>query len=476
MTFATLGSIRLFVEAPSSNDRQEDSASQDDAVAGRLDFSLPELPEVVNAAPDPVSLSATIVRSAPTTSYLENIGLASEDARKWAILMRTAMKVRSLERGHVLTLYKDPETGEVRGFKYNLNDRFAVTELTYGAGVVRASVEPIQYIVRPMVVSFKLTTDFWREARRNALPPLVVATLDSAFKNNHPLGLLPRGSDVKLIYQEKVSRDGNARYVTGLQAAQIQVGRKTLTALAFCDEDGHSRLYDVDGRALEAQALRYPLDFQYISSGFNLYRYHPILHEYRAHVGVDLVARYGTPVRAVADGRVETAGWCGELGRCVRILHDGGIASIYGHLSQIQPEVQEGSLVQVGQVIGKVGSTGLSTGPHLHYAVEQDGRYVNPLTANIGSNHQVGPRMRALFERFRADYQTIFNRVPAGGHGPVNSPLPSITASAEPSVVAAIKNDMVRPGHHASNLRNRPAVIQTAAEVTVIDGRKSVMR
>src|SRR5262245_36593754 len=86
MTLATLGSIRLFVEAPSSNDRQDESASQDDAVAGRLDFSVPESPEVVNAAPDPVSLSATIVRSAPAAAYLEDIGLASEDARKWARL------------------------------------------------------------------------------------------------------------------------------------------------------------------------------------------------------------------------------------------------------------------------------------------------------------------------------------------------------------------------------------------------------
>jgi murein DD-endopeptidase MepM/ murein hydrolase activator NlpD len=480
MTLATLGSIRLFVEAPSSNDWQ-DSASQDNAVAGRLDSSVPEPPEIVNPAPEPVSLSVTISRSAPAASYLEDFGLASADARRWSTLMRTAMGVRNFERSHVLTLYEDPATGELRGIKYNLNDRVAVNELTYGAGVIRINGEPIRYVVRPVVVSFKLTSNFWREARRNALPPTVVATMEYAFKNSRPLGLLPRGSDVKLIYQEKVSRDGNARYVTGLQAAQIQFGRKVLTALAFRDEDGRPRLYDVDGRALGTEPLRYPLDFQYISSGFNLYRYHPILHEFRPHVGVDLVARYGTPVRAVADGRVETAGWCGELGRCVRILHDGGIASIYGHLSQIQPELNEGSFVEVGQVIGKVGSSGLSTGPHLHYAVEQDGHYVNPLTANIGSNHRVGPRMRALFEGFKADYLGIFDRLPAGSHGFVNSPLASIFAGATPGVaatvnVATVNNETVGADRRRSTARTRPAIIETTAETTVIDGRRSVMR
>ena len=140
---------------------------------------------------------------------------------------------------------------------------------------------------------------------------------------------------MKLIYQERVSRDGTARTVTGLQAAQISFGNKTLSAFAFRDLKGEAHLYNAEGESLEPQSLRFPVDFQYISSGFSFHRYHPILHEYRPHVGVDLAAHYGTPVKAIADGRVETAGWCGELGRCVRIDHEDGMVSIYGHLSEI---------------------------------------------------------------------------------------------------------------------------------------------
>jgi murein DD-endopeptidase MepM/ murein hydrolase activator NlpD len=376
-----------------------------------------------------------------------------------------------------LTLYKDPGTDDLRGFKYNVDDRVAVSEINYGVGVIRASPEPIRYVFRPVAVSFRLNSNFWREARRNELPPTVLATLDYAFKDNHPLGLLPRGSAIKLIYQEKVSRDGNAQYVTGLQAAQIQFGSKTLTAVAFRDESGYPRLYDVSGHSLGAEALRYPLNFEYISSGFSLYRYHPILHVYRPHVGVDLVARYGTPVKAVADGRVETAGWCGELGRCIRILHDDSVVSIYGHLSQIEPELHDGADVHVGQVIGKVGSSGLSTGPHLHYGLEKDGRYLNPLTATIGTNHQVSPRMRALFDRFESEYLAVFSRLPAiRNRRSVSRILPSLFGNPAPDVTAIADYDSRAPDHQQSRDHAKGMVVETAAEATVIDGRRSVMR
>ncbi len=474
--FATLGSIRLFVEGP-SDDSQENTSSQNTDVAGRLDYSFPDQPEIVNTAPEPITISVTLDRAAPIYSYLQDAGLARNDAQRWSWLIEQTARVRNFQSGHALTLYKDPGTGDLRGLKYNLDERMAVSELSYGAGVIRVSPEFIRYVFRPVAVSFRLTGDFWREARRNDLPPTVVATLDYAFKDKHPLGALPRGSDIKLIYQEKVSRDGSARYVTGLQAAQIQFGSKTLTAVAFRDENGHPRLYDVNGRVLGAEALRYPLNFQYISSGFNLYRYHPILHQYRPHVGVDLVARYGTPVKAVADGRVETAGWCGELGHCVRILHDGGIVSIYGHLSQISPGLHDGSNVRVGQVIGRVGSSGLSTGPHLHYGLEKDGRYVNPLTATIGANHQVSPRMRALFDRFKSHYVAVFNRLPAlGNRLMVSRTLPSISGATAPGVTAIVDRDTETPAHHRSRRHVKAAVIETAAETMAIDGRTSVMR
>jgi murein DD-endopeptidase MepM/ murein hydrolase activator NlpD len=475
MTLGTLGSMRLFLNG-TSDDRQETAARRSADVAGTLQHFLPQEPQTVNVAPEPITISITLDRSARIYSFLQDAGLTPADARKWSSSIELSAAVSNFESGHTLILYRDPGTGDLRGLKYNINDRVAISELNYGKGVVRASLELIRYVFRPVAVSFRLGGNFWREARRNDLPPTVVATLDYAFKDNQPLGLLPRGSDIKLIYQEKISRDGNSRYVTGLQAAQIRYGARTLTAVAFRDDNGRPRLYDGSGHALGAEALRFPLNFEYISSGFSLYRYHPILHQYRPHAGVDLVARYGTPVRAVADGKVATAGWCGELGRCVRIFHDNGLVSVYGHLAEIQQELHQGADVQVGQVIGQVGSSGLSTGPHLHYGLEKDGRYIDPLTATIGANHQISPRMRALFERFKSEYLAVFSRISSPrNHRPVSRTLPETFGNPAPGVIA-IADSTAGGLDRERSISTNAMTFRTAAKEQEINGRRSIMR
>ena len=169
--------------------------------------------------------------------------------------------------------------------------------------------------------------------------------LEGAFQDRHPLTDLPRGSDVQVDLPGEGQPRRQLREVTGLQAAKIRFDGKSLTAFAFRDENGEPHLYDSNGSALGPQSLRFPVNFDYISSVFTERRFHPILHEYRPHEGVDLATHYGAPVEAVADGRVETAGWCGGLGRCVRIQHQGGIISIYGHLSRISIGLEPGDKV-----------------------------------------------------------------------------------------------------------------------------------
>jgi hypothetical protein len=118
----------------------------------------------------------------------------------------------------------------------------------------------------------------------------------------------------------------------------------------------------------------------------------------------------------------------------------------------------------------------LSTGPHLHYGMEKDGRYVNPLTATIGSNHQVSPRMRALFDRFKAKYLAIFDRLTGpGNRGVVNRSLPALSSTATPGVSAITYDDGPTLEHHRARNRATP-IMQTTAATTEIDGRASVMR
>ena len=147
------------------------------------------------------------------------------------------------------------------------------------------------------------------------------------------------------------------------------------------------------------QGMKLPVSGR-VTSGFGE-RFHPILGYERFHAGVDLAAVRGTPIVAAADGRVVSAGWHGGYGQQVAIAHDGGVETTYGHMSRIA--AYAGELVHRGQVIGYVGSTGLSTGPHLHFEVMKNGRPVNPLTAKLtgGPGHLEGEKLHAFQDQLR---------------------------------------------------------------------------
>jgi murein DD-endopeptidase MepM/ murein hydrolase activator NlpD len=447
---ATFASIQIFFQA---GEPPTPATSILELSAGEVQRDSIEKAETAIPAPDPIIIQLTLDRSATMLRYLEDAGLDPAEAQNWADQFRAVASTPMLRQGHSLVLYKDPETGDLRGLRYDLNTNIAIIEHGLGAGVIRTSRDLIQYDIQRVSVSFQVTRSFRTAAQRHNLPEPVVYTLENAFSNVHPLDELPSGSVVKLIYQEKVSRDGSYRLVTGVEAAQVEDGSHVLSAFAFRDERGRPRLFDASGKELgQQQSLRFPVKFEYISSGFTFHRYHPILHEYRPHVGVDLVAKYGTPVQAIADGQVETAGWCGELGRCVRLEHSHGMVSIYGHLSRITPGLERGTWVSMGEVIGRVGSSGLSTGPHLHFALEKEGHYVNPLTQSLGVNHQVSPRMRSLFDQFKENYLRMLGKLPdLGGHFHIGAPA----ASASQTTVGASKGPLAPTRAQRRHVRRR---------------------
>jgi murein DD-endopeptidase MepM/ murein hydrolase activator NlpD len=140
-----------------------------------------------------------------------------------------------------------------------------------------------------------------------------------------------------------------------------------------------SSYYNLEGKSLRRAFLRAPLSYIRISSGFTLRRFHPILRRWMPHQGVDYAAPYGTPVRAIGRGRVIFVGWKRGLGKQVIIKHPNGFKSYYGHLSRFAKGIYKGKYVEQGEIIGKVGSTGLSTGPHLDFRLKKGGRWINPL-------------------------------------------------------------------------------------------------
>ena len=177
---------------------------------------------------------------------------------------------------------------------------------------------------------------------------------------------------------ERHSRDGKLAGYGPILAAEFVNDGRQLRAIRFTPEGGPAAYYDDQGRSLKRFFLKSPLKFEpRVTSRFSSSRQHPILGYARAHNGVDYHAGTGAPVVSVAPGVVTMAGWTGGGGRTVKLRHPNGYETEYLHLSAI--EVRQGARISQGELLGRVGKTGLATGPHLHYGLKKNGRYVNPI-------------------------------------------------------------------------------------------------
>ncbi len=188
---------------------------------------------------------------------------------------------------------------------------------------------------------------------------------------------LQPGDAFRLVFDRITRENGTVAY-GAIHGAEFRNSGRVLKAIRFIGPDGKAGFYNEDGRSLKRFFLKSPLKFEpRITSRFSYSRLHPVLNVRRAHLGVDYAAPVGAPVVVVSHGTVTRAGFAGDAGRLVAVRHSGGYESMYLHLSSIV--VRVGQRVSQGDLLGRVGSSGLSTGPHLDYRLRKNGVYVNPL-------------------------------------------------------------------------------------------------
>ncbi len=217
-------------------------------------------------------------------------------------------------------------------------------------------------------------------------------------------------NDSYRIIVEGFFYNGEFRKYGNIVAAEFTNNGELFKAYRF-EHDGKADYYDEAGNSRKKAFLKAPLNFRKISSHFSKGRFHPILKIRRPHQGIDYAASKGTPVSAVGDGTVVHAGWKGAYGNMVVIRHPNGWKTCYGHLSRIAKDVRKGRAVEQGQTIGQVGSTGLSTGPHLHYEVRINEKRVNPLALKIPKGWPVPRKELAEFKALRSRMDSYLSNI-----------------------------------------------------------------
>ena len=373
----------------------------------RLHYSL-ELPEPAETLQQEIAQTVDEMESAPWESVTIKSGdtLASIFAKKGispatthqiARLNEQTKQLRYIKPGQEIQLLLDEER--------NLKQMKYVPDITRTLLIQRTEDQSFdsriinfQLDAYPVYREGRIENSLFEAAANADIPEDVIMDLVAIFGWDIDFSLdIRKGDRFGIVYEELYKDDVKIRNGRIL-AAEFTNDGKTYRAVYYTDPTGESDYFSPDGKSMRKAFLRSPVEFSRISSRFTNKRWHPLLSKWRSHKGVDYAAKRGTPVRASGDGKVIFAGSKGGYGRLIVVRHGGRYTTAYGHLHRYARGVRNGKKVKQGQIIGYVGSSGLATGPHLHYEFRVNGVHRNPLTVKLPEAKPVHSAYQSHFE------------------------------------------------------------------------------
>tara|TARA_B110000046_G_scaffold181376_1_gene213500 strand:+ start:1885 stop:3201 length:1317 start_codon:yes stop_codon:yes gene_type:complete len=257
---------------------------------------------------------------------------------------------------------------------------------------------------RPKFAHATIKSSLFLDGAKQDIPQSTLIELAGLFGWDIDFALDIRPDDEFSLIYEELFLDGERIGFGNILIAQFSNRGREITAIRYEDGKGDAQYYDPSGHSMRKEFLRNPIDFARISSRFNLKRKHPVLNKFRAHRGTDYAARTGTPIKSTGDGKVIFAGRKGGFGNCVIVQHGSRYQTLYAHLSKFNRSARKGRRVKQGQVIGYVGSTGLATGPHLHFEFRVDGVHRDSLRIKL-------PKSRSIAKDQKSAYQAVADRM-----------------------------------------------------------------
>ncbi len=321
-------------------------------------------------------------------------------ARQLDELMKSGKDVKTLRKifpGDVIRILTD-DSGLLQALQYDINHKsYLMVERKQDKLV--ADIFNYQIDTLSAHASGTIESSLFLAAQKAGISQNIIMELAGIFGWDIDFALDIRKGDTFTVIYEEQYRDGEKISDGDILAAEFVNQGKVYRAVRYTNpETKVSEYYTPEGKSMRKAFLRTPVNFSRISSRFTINRYHPVLHKFRSHKGVDYAAKRGTPIRAAGDGKVIFKGKKGGYGRVVIIQHGTRYTTLYAHLNSYNKKIRKGSKVKQGQTIAYVGSSGLATGPHLHYEFRVNGVHRNPLTVKL-------PESAPVPKRYLADFQ-----------------------------------------------------------------------
>ncbi|MBK9548974.1 MAG: M23 family metallopeptidase [Gemmatimonadetes bacterium] len=362
-------------------------------IVSRGEYPWQRLSDVPTAGPIVVSdpyhtVSDTLQRGETVGALLARHGVTGLDLSALASALR--FDPRRFRAGQVFSVRRGGAADEATQVEFRASPEQRVQFIRTASGEWRGNAVQVYWSTDTIRLAATITSNLF-----NAIDDEVSdATLDRQERANVVYALaevfsysvdfsrdIQVGDRFTAVVERRTSEDGETRFGRIL-AGELSVGGKAIAAFNYRN-GGQNAFYDGEGNALKRAFLAAPVDFRYVSSGLSRGRFHPVLGVFRRHEGIDYAANSGTPVRAASEGQIVRAGWAGGYGRLVEIRHRNGITTRYAHLSSISVKARPGARVGQGDIIGNVGSSGLSSGPHLHYEFRVNGTARDPRSVKM---------------------------------------------------------------------------------------------
>ncbi len=363
-------------------------------------------PQAVAGAPASLPDHVRTVEIEPNVTYGElmaSAGVSSVDASGIYAASQGVYDLAMLRAGKTLQLHDDSATGALRELVYPLSTEEELDVQRDGTGW-KAMREAIAYEVRLKTVKGSVDSSLYAAGLAQGADERAIIGLGDVFQWTVDFAQDVRAGDrFSMVYEERY-RDGQYVMPGAILAAEYVNDGTVHRAFSYEDASGTGGYYDEQGNSLRRMFLKAPVAFKYITSGFTTgLRYVSAFNVSTGHRAIDYAAPVGTPIRATADGTVTFAGWDGPYGNKIGIRHNGTYSTNYCHQSKFA--VKKGQHVTQGQVIGYVGTTGFSTGPHLHYEMVKNGVKINPLKETFPGTDPIQPKDREAFAKVVAEWQ-----------------------------------------------------------------------